>query len=53
MFENLNDSKTNDDEVFRTYKVKRYKNSDGDAFGFTIKGRGNNYLQAHGKLKII
>ena len=52
MFGNPNDSVTDEDN-FKCYKTKTYKNSDGDPFGLTIKGKNKEYLKAHAKVKSL
>ena len=40
-----------DNQEYKTYTIKPFKNSDGEYFGLTIKGRTKEYLNAHAKIK--
>lgn len=39
------------DEETKVYKIKEYKNSDGDPFGLTINAKQKEYVEAHAKFK--
>ena len=39
------------DEGSKLYKENPYKNTNGDFFGVSIKGRAKEYLQAHKKFQ--
>ena len=50
--ENSKDDHDSDDlGVLKTYKLNHFKNSDGESFGMTIKGKSKDYIMSHGKIK--